>query len=98
LKWSSINNRGHFGVPKIICGNGANPTFIEDFDGKYGMTQWVYGITGDLIDLENISKFLKSEEVKKITKATKFVATAGNPIIYPRILSQFKKDFWKEFI
>lgn len=96
LKWSSLN-KGHFGIPKIICGNGANPTFIEDFEGKYGMTQWVYGICGDVDDLKEISRFLKSDIVKRITRATKFVSTAGNPIIYPRIISLFKKDFWKDF-
>jgi hypothetical protein len=43
-------------------------------------------------------KVLESEEFQKINLATKFVATAGNPLAYPRIISLFRKDFWKEFI
>ena len=26
------------------------------------------------------------------------VATAGNPLVYYKIVSSFRKDFWKEFI
>ena len=97
FKWSSID-RGHFGVSKIICGNGANPTFMKDYNGEYGMTQWTFGIIDDIDNLEKISEFLNSEKVNTITRATKFVSTAGNPIIYPKIISLFRKDFWKEFI
>ena len=99
LKWSKINTKGHFGVSKIICGNGANPTFIKDFEGNYGMTQWAFGIIDDDIDnLSNIFSCLNSQGIKEVTRATKFVSTNGNPIIYPKIISLFKKDFWKNFI
>ena len=63
------------------------------------MTQWAYGIVDD--DMKNLKKiydFLNSDAVKKITRATKFVSTNGNPIIYPKIISLFKRTFWKKFL
>ena len=98
FKFSSLNNKGHFGIPKLILGNGANPTYINDFNGEYAMTQFSYGIVDSVDNLKRIEEFLNSKSVKEITRATKFVSTNGNPIIYPKILGLFRKDFWKEFI
>lgn len=98
FKYSSVNNKGHFKIPKIILGNGANPTYLIDRIGEYGMTQWVFGIVDDVENFEQIEKALQSDKMKEITQATKFVSTNGNPIIYPKIISLFRKDFWKEFI
>lgn len=95
----STEDRGHFGIKKVIFGNGANPTFMMDTSGEYGLTQFAFGI----VDNENfdiIKKVLeeKIEYINEITQATKFVATMGNPILYPKVVSLFRKDFWKEFI
>ena len=95
FKYSSID-KGHFGVKKIIFGNGANPTYMKDEFGEYGMTQFSFGVYG--YDLDIIEKSIQSNGIKKITEMTKFVSTEGNPILYPKIISLFRKDFWKEFI
>jgi hypothetical protein len=97
LKYSR-EDRGYFGIPKIILGNGANPTSFIDYNGDYGMTQFAFAIVDDVDNLEKIKKALNSDKFAKITEATKYVATAGNPLVYPKILKAFRKDFWKDFI
>jgi hypothetical protein len=96
--WYSPSDKGHFGIPKLILGNGVTSKCFIDYTGEYGMTQFSYGIVDTIENLEKIKKVLESEEFQKINLATKFVATAGNPLAYPRIISLFRKDFWKEFI
>lgn len=98
LMYSNVNNKGHFGIPKLILGNGANPKCFIDYAGEYGMTQYSYGIVDEIENLEKIKKVLESEEFQKINLASKFVSTNGNPLAYPRIISLFRKYFWKEFI
>lgn len=96
--YSNKKDKGHFGIPKLILGNGANPKCFIDYTGEFGMTQFAYGIVDDIQNLEKIKRVLESNEFQKINLATKFVSTAGNPLAYPRIISLFRKDFWKEFI
>lgn len=98
LMYSTTNQKGHFGVPKVVFGNGTNPTSFVDNDGQYGLTQFAFGIVDSAENLTLIQRAIKSDEFQKLNKATKYVATAGNPLVYPKILSLFKKDFWKEFI
>jgi hypothetical protein len=98
LKYSSRNDKGHFGKSKLILGNGANPTSFIDDDGNYGMTQFTFGIVDTPENLVKIKQVLESKEFFEITQSTKYVATEGNPLVYPKILRTFKKDFWKEFI
>lgn len=97
LRYSSVD-KGFFGVSKLILGNGANPTCFIDNNGKYGMTQFAFGIVETPENLDNLKKVLTSKFFEKITKATKYVATQGNPLVYPKILATFRKDFWKEFL
>ena len=97
LKYSR-EDRGYFGTPKVIFGNGANPTSFIDYDGNYGMTQFAFAIADSPENLERIEKSLKSDKFARITEATKYVATAGNPLVYPKILKTFRKNFWEEFI
>lgn len=37
--YSSVNDKGHFGIPKVIFGDSGVDNAIIDFDGKYGMTE-----------------------------------------------------------
>jgi hypothetical protein len=97
LKYSS-EDRGHFGVPKLILGNGANPTCFIDYDGSYGMTQFSFGIVDEIHNLEKIKDVIEGDKFKRVVLSVKYVATAGNPLIYPKIAKLLRKDFWKEFI
>jgi 16S rRNA G966 N2-methylase RsmD len=96
--YSSTNQKGHFGIPKLILGNGTNPTSLLDLNGEFGLTQFAFGIVDTIESLPQIERALKSEKFQKINKSTKYVATAGNPLVYYKIVSSFRKDFWKEFI
>jgi len=98
LMYSSTNTKGHFGIPKLILGNGANPTCFIDYNGEYGMTQFAYGIVDTVENLVKIKEVITSKDFQKVNLATKYVATAGNPLVYPKILKTFRKNFWKEFI
>jgi hypothetical protein len=62
------------------------------------MTQFAYGIVDTVENLVKIKKVITSKDFQKVNLATKYVATAGNPLVYPKILKTFRKNFWKEFI
>lgn len=93
--YSSINDKGHFGISKVIFGdNGLNDAII-DMEGKYGMSENSMAIKVDNIEEAiNIKKALLSNSFKEIIKS----CIIGNFRIDWRLFKEFKKDFWKEFI
>jgi len=94
FKWSSINNKGHFNIPKVIFGNGASGVIV-DRNGEYGMTQFSYAIVDDVENLDNIKKVIESEYfIKKIMLFKNSLGDRYNR----KMISKFRKDFWKEFI
>ena len=98
LKYSSVNDKGHFGVPKVIIGDGCNFGIFEDKKGEYGMTQWALGIVDDVSNFAHISKALSSKEFQQINRATTTKNTAGIGVADRNILKYFRKDFWREFL
>ena len=54
LYYSSTNQNGHFGIPKIIWSNGLGTYPIIDLNGEYGLTQFSYGIYDNKNNLELI--------------------------------------------
>jgi len=94
-KYSNINNKGHFGVKKVIFGEAGINHVIVDIEGKYGMTQGAIGIIIINKDEgENIKKALLSDKFKSVLKACMW----GNFRIDWNLFTYFKKDFWKQFI
>ena len=94
LKWSSVNDKGHFNIPKVIFGNGASGVIV-DKNGEYGMTQFAYAIVDNIEDLENIKKALESEYfIKKIMLFKNSLGDRYNR----KMISNFRKNFWKKFI
>ena len=93
LFYSSFNNKGHFGIPKIIFGNGATGFFI-DINGEYGLTQWSKAIVEKPNNLNCLAKALSSDDFKEIIKAIAITSYETNHFV----LSSFRKDFWKEFV
>ena len=92
--WFSNNKIEHFGIPKIIWGNGATGIMIDE-NGEYGLTQFCYAIVDDPENFENIKKVMQSE--KFIKRIMMFKNSLGDK--YNRkVISTFRKDFWKEFI
>ncbi len=93
--WYSKLNKGvHFGVPKVIWGNGATDVLIDD-KGQYGLTQFAYAIVDDVNNLENIKKALDNPKfVKDIMGYRDGLGDKYNR----KIIATFRKDFWKEFL
>jgi len=93
FKYSSINSNGHFGIPKVIWGNGATGFYVDEF-GECGLTQFAYGIVDSVENLPLIKKALKSVEFVNILNAGSVTLSGINH----KVLSTFRKDFWKEFV
>jgi len=91
--FSNRNDKGHYGISKVIFTPNLGLNNILDEDGKYGLSQWVVGITGKPDELKNISKIFTNTRFKKLLKSIKFGMYYNK-----HILRMFKKDFWKEFI
>ena len=93
--YSNVNDRGHFGTPKVIFGDSGINNPVIDIDGKYGMTQHAMGIKiNTLIEGEQLSKALQSNKFNNIIQSCSYSSYA----IDWNIFKEFKKDFWKEFI
>jgi len=97
LLWSSRNDNGHFGIPKLIwseSGDILSAGSIVDAEGKYGLTQFAYAIVDTPKNLPLIKKAFDSKEFRNIMLG----CTAGTMIINPKIIATFRKDFWKDFV
>lgn len=93
--YSNVNNKGHFGISKVIFGESGINVPVIDINGDYGITQGAFAIKIDDIDEGNIiSKVLQSEKFNEIIKSTMFSLFR----IDWNVFKEFKKDFWKEFI
>jgi hypothetical protein len=92
--WYSNVDKGHFGIPKLIFGNGASGVII-DSKGEFGLTQFAYGIVDSLENLEHIKTVLNNEYF--ISEIMGFKYSRGDK--YNRkVIALFRKDFWKEFL
>lgn len=93
--YSSRNDKGLFGIKKVIFGDSGIYNPVIDMDGKYGMTQHAIAIKVDNLDeATNICNIIKSENFKKILNSCSW----SNYQIDWRLFTYLKKDFWKEFI
>jgi hypothetical protein len=96
LMYSSVNDRGHFGYPKLIWSNGRiiSVGSVIDKNGDYGLTQFSYGIVDDVKNLDNIKKAFDSDRFRKLME----LSAVGDMSINRKVIATFRKDFWKEFI
>jgi hypothetical protein len=92
--YSSLNDKGHFGIPKVIWSNGLGTYPIIDEDGQYGLMEYSFGISDDISNLENIKIALQSKRFLELMGYVKYT----NNKYDSKIISTFKKDFWKEFV
>jgi 16S rRNA G966 N2-methylase RsmD len=93
--WSNTNENGFFGVPKIIWTNGMASQPTLDLNGEYGLTQFAYAIVDTL---ENLIKIKQAMDSPKFLNTMKFCYMSSGNRFDKKILSTFKKDFWREFI
>jgi hypothetical protein len=84
-----------FGVPKVLLNKNENQYPVNDFEGKYGMSELTFGIPitskkqGD-----DIVKAINTDEFKEIIKATKWGAFQTEY----KMFKYFKPDFYKQFL
>ena len=90
--WWSNENKGMFGVPKVIFGRFGNGVFI-DYNGEYGCTQDCAYIAAQVEELEHIREVLQSDEFLKFANATYFGGTGA--VFDRKVMALLKKDFWK---
>ena len=89
--YSKVNDRGHFGMPKIVFSNGAGSGIFIDESGEYGLSQFSYGIVENDLD--------KLKSIKNIMINDKFVNLLGygsGSKYNKNILRIFNKDSWNK--
>ena len=95
--YSNTNERGHFGVPKVIWSNGGASKPIVDVNGEYGLTQFAHAIVDEPQNLPLIQKAMLSDKFLTLMSFSDGVTGVGHR--YNRkAISTFRKDFWKEFL
>lgn len=92
IYYSSSNERGLFGVPKVMfCESGINEPII-DIDGKYGQTQSMISLKiSSLEQGKEIVRFLKSKEFENVLDACSWSIFR----IEWRMFDNFRNDFYK---
>jgi hypothetical protein len=96
FKYSNLNDKGHYGVPKLIWSNGrvsSVGSFI-DMNGEYALTQFSYGIIDEPKNLLNIKKAFDTKRFRDLMEA----CAMSDMSINRKVIATFRKDFWKEFI
>lgn len=91
--WYSSERKGHFGIPKVIWSNGLGTYPIVDAEGAYGITNFAAAIVDSPENLEGIRAALASDKFLKLMQMIKF----KNDLYDYRVISTFKRDFWKQF-
>jgi hypothetical protein len=94
--WFSKYKEGHFGIPKLIWSNGRITSVgsFLDLKGEYGLTQFAYAIADEKENLPLIKKAFDSDKFRIIMQS----CAVGQLLINYKIISLFRKDFWREFI
>ena len=72
--YSSTNENGHFGIPKVIWSNGrisSVGSYIDD-TGEFGLTQFSYAIVDEVENLPFIKRTLDSLKFKKLMEICAF--------------------------
>ena len=93
--YSKVNNRGHFGIPKVIISETGFNGVIIDIKGEYGMTNGAMGIK--IYTLEEGKNIKQAVENISFTRLVKSYSWSIYRIDW-NIIKLFKKDFWRDFI
>jgi hypothetical protein len=92
--WYSNINKGHFGVPKVIWTNGRGSPIIDE-EGKYGLTEFAYGIVDEIENLQKIKDAMIHPDFIKLMKYVVFKECLKYNY---RVIGLFKKDFYNYVI
>ena len=93
--YTDDNTKGHFGVSKVLLNFNENQYPVNDYEGKYGMSQITFGIPiTSKKEGDDIVRAINSDEFKEIIKATKWGAFQTDW----RMFKYFRPDFYKQFL
>lgn len=94
--YSSRNDLGHFGIPKLIWGNGEIDYIGSEVDakGEYGLTQFCYAIADDPTVLPSIKTAFDSPNFKRLMN----MCAIGKFSVNEKVIGLLRKDFWKAFV
>ena len=91
----SSEDKGHFGVSKVILSFGRHQYPYNDWNGEYGMSQICYGLKiNSKEEGDKIVEAINSVKFKEILKYTKWSTFQTDW----RMFKEFKPDFWRSFI
>jgi hypothetical protein len=92
LVYSSHNDKGHFGVSKVLLTFGRHQYPYNDYKGEYGMSQIIYGLPiKNKKEGDDIVKAINSETFKTILKYSKWNIFNTDW----RMFKYLKTDFYK---
>jgi len=95
LLYTNDATKGHFQVPKVILNKNRNQYPVNDYEGKYGMSELSFGIPiTSKEEGDKIVKAINTDRFKEIIKATKWGAFQTDYHMF----YYFKPDFYKEFL
>jgi hypothetical protein len=90
--YSSRNDKGHFGISKVIFGDSGINDVIIDAEGNLGMTEHAMALPIDNYeDGLKAKEYLMSDEFKNILNSCKW----SNFQIDWRLFTYFKEGFWR---
>lgn len=92
--WYSSENKGHFGIPKVIFSNGGGTTVFFDENGNYGLTQFARGIVDSVENLEHVYNAMLTPRFMELMKKS---SCSFNKYDY-KLIGLLRKDFWKQFV
>lgn len=93
--YTNDNTKGHFGIPKVLLNFNRHQYPVNDYEGKYGMSQITFGIPiTSKKEGDDIVEAINTDEFKEIIKATKWGAFQTDW----RMFKYFRPDFYKDFI
>lgn len=98
LIYSNTKDNGFFNVPKVVFTSGGVSINTDcayyDEIGEYGLSQFSFGIQGTKDYLDKVFQATKTFKFKEMM----LLACVSKDEINRKVISQFKKDFWKEFV
>jgi hypothetical protein len=90
--YTNDNTKGHFHISKVLLNFNMSQYPINDYEGKYGMSQLTFGIPiQSKKEGDEIIKAINSEIFKEIIKATKWGVFQTDW----RMFLYFRNDFYK---
>jgi len=100
LMYSAVNDRGFFGVPKVIFGEKGLHDVIIDMNGEYGMTSHSFALRVETYEEAlRIKEYVLSDEFKEIIASCSwgsyYIALSKPPCFIDwRMFTYFKDKFW----